>query len=233
VFTSANSVGNSIITQNVGATLITVAGEFSVARGTAGIHTTALVNSVSGAAALTRLQLSAGTNVGILDIYSQGWSTTGSAVAAGTRLANFGVGGIALASVNAVGNIGFYTGAASTLRWAVNTDGEWTVGPSTHIVDSAAAPTLAGCGSTGTITGNNTAFTVTADGAGISSSCTITFNATYANPPTCVFMSANPGRVFAASPSTTQVLVAGVSSSVGTISNFGAGEVFYGMCRGF
>ena len=59
-----------------------------------------------------------------------------------------------------------------------------------HITTEGTAPTLSACGSMPTVVGNDAAGTITI-GTGVTTACTVTFAAAYANTPACVITGDN------------------------------------------
>lgn len=78
-------------------------------------------NTTSGTTASAGWQATAGTTNVFLEAFSQGFTSSGSAVQSGVRLMADGAGGISLVSSNAAGTIDVYTN--NTLRWRYNLNG--------------------------------------------------------------------------------------------------------------
>ncbi len=155
--------------------------------GSNGAQEIALTNTTSGTAGRVQHVLTAGTSSGVLATYSQGF-TTGSVydIASSTALASSTSGGLSV-SANS-GPFRIWTGAAGTpsLRWGVNTAGDWTFGASANIADSNGAPSVTSGGGAGaSVSGTDYAFSYFSGSSG-STSGVVTFGHTFANAPVCV-----------------------------------------------
>ncbi|MDP3731089.1 MAG: hypothetical protein Q8R34_01170, partial [bacterium] len=88
-------------------------------------------NTTSDTAAIAQLQIIGGSNTAQFNSYTQGFTTSGSAIAASLRILNDGAGGISLAATNASGPIRFYTGGTTEM---VRIDSSGNVGIGTTTI---------------------------------------------------------------------------------------------------
>ena len=125
---------------------VTGFGVHSFSAGGTGGQALQITNTTSGATMQAYLGLTAGTAVGFLQAFSQGFTTSGPFVASGVALRSDGAGGISVYSSHASGAIRFYSGG-TTQRWAIGTDGTLT---GANNVIEIGATTYRATGSTGT-----------------------------------------------------------------------------------
>lgn len=183
----------------------------------------AITNSTSGTGAYASEQITAGTTVATVLSHSQGFTTSGINIAASVLITGNGAGGVTLGAQDAAGVIRFVTGGAATVHAQLDATGNWILGTA-NITDAIATPTIAsGFGSGSTITGKVYAFIVTL-GTSPGGGGTVTFNATFANTPSCVASVTSAGVTVQVAPSTTQLIIA---------TNGSVGEKLYVLCRGF
>lgn len=126
-----------------------------------------------------------------------------------------------MALVGLTGNgIGFYTNGNTSMRWGINSAGDFTVGTAQHITESSGTPT---CGAGCSISGTDFAFvaTLTAGTTG----ATITFGHAMTNS---VCVASSPGT--AASVSVASLTTTGFALN---ISANGGGAAIPVLCRGF
>jgi hypothetical protein len=124
-----------------------------------------------------------------------------------------------LSNQAAGGYIAFYTNGGQHV--IISNSGALGIGTSTpasgalldvsgHVANSGAAATVGTCGTSPSINGNDTRGTVTV-GTGSTTSCTITFGATWGSTPFCVVSWSNgstvPSIYMSTSPTTTFLLV--------------------------
>lgn len=212
--TTANSVlvgcavGSSTCTGGIKAGALAISG--SAAGGVGAVIT----QSTSGTGNFSYMQAIAGTAVGQVTTYSQGFTTSGTAIAASSLLSNDGAGGLSLAAANAAGVIRLYTGATPTLRFQVDASGNWLNGA--NIMDSTGTPTYtSGFGGSATIAGKDYGFKLTPGGA--STTGILNFGRTWTNAPVCVATvgatASGTGEISIATTTTTIRLDFGSSSS--------------------
>lgn len=106
---------------------VTGFGVHSFSAGGTGGQALQITNTTSGATMQAYLGLTAGTAVGFLQAFSQGFTTSGPFVASGVALRSDGAGGISVYSSHASGTIRFYSGG-TTLRGAFATGGNFLIG---------------------------------------------------------------------------------------------------------
>lgn len=189
----------------------TAFGAHSISSAGATVNSLTVQNTTSGMTAFGRIVVSGGTTALNLDALSQGFSTSGSAIAASARIYTDATGGLTLLASNAAGILRFETGGEN-LRWGVNTAGDFTFGASSNIAFSSGSPSIAsGFGGTATISGNDYAFLVTSSGNNTTG--TVTFGHTWTNAPACVITPNSTGTgVFSSGASTTQLVIANLNS---------------------
>lgn len=91
-----------------------------------GVTDISIANTNTGNAAFARLMASANVANGYIDVFSSGYSTSGTAIASGVRFTADGAGGLILLASHASGAINFYTGG-SNLRGGISSAGVWTI----------------------------------------------------------------------------------------------------------
>jgi fibronectin-binding autotransporter adhesin len=118
----------------------------------------------------------------------------------------------------AAGNaINFYTNGSTSIRWGINTAGDFTFGASSHIFASNGTPSCTGCA------GTDYAFTGTQSGAG---AVTVTFGHTFSTTPVCIAThNGSANALFTTAVSTTGVTF--------TPSGVTAASAFYAHCFGY
>jgi hypothetical protein len=206
----------------------TAAGAHTWTAATAAGNGISIINTTSGVAAYGNLTMTAGTSNFYIDNFSQGYTTSGSAIAASTRLFADGAGGVSIAAANAAGVIRLWTGATPSLRWGVNAAGDWTFGPSAKIADSNGTPAC-GANCSG-IDGTDYAFRFTEAGTAV-----VDFGHTFSTAPVCHATSENVSigggvhfKLYTVITSTTQATVYGNTDLAG--GSAGAVSV---LCRGY
>lgn len=177
-----------------------------------------LVEADNGGLTLQINQYSASANPGFADGpggvngVAAIWSTSTTGLALGTNVA---------------GPIGFYAGSGLHMRFGINSNGDFTFGPSQHLFASVGTPTCSTfCGSIGA-GGIDTAFSY--QGTGSSHGVVIiNFGHTFSNTPSCtVTMNVSGiGIPFISAISTTSV---SISYSIGSA----LGEIGYVNCIGY
>lgn len=119
-----------------------------------------------------------------------------------------------------------------TVRWGINTAGDFVFGASSHIADSIGTPSISSgfSASNSTIAGTDYAFVVTVGASPTGSSAILNFGHTWSTTPICTANSDHSGTATQVwvSPSTTQVQVGNAGSIVP-----GATEHFFVLCRGY
>lgn len=146
-------------------------GGHSFSSGGTGGNVLQVANTTAGAGNFGQLQVNSDTVTSQIDTLASTWTTSGSAVQAGTRLLGNGVGGISIDASNAAGVIRFYT--VGTRRWGINAAGDW-IGATGQVVDSPATPGISACGTSPTIAGKDYAFGLVT-GSTATTSCLVTF----------------------------------------------------------
>jgi hypothetical protein len=99
-----------------------------------------------------------------------------------------------LAVYSASNGLEFYSNGL--LRWGVNTAGDFTYGPSSHIAMSGGTPTIASGFGTGSSLGNVTDYAGSiVSGTGSPTTGTLTFGHTWSQTPACIGMTFSGGAV--------------------------------------
>jgi hypothetical protein len=136
VFTGANAIGNSVISQ--AGTVITIAGTVtstlfganSFTAGGAGDESLTIRNTTAGVANRGVLFVGndASATLGTLAAHSSTFTTSGAAIANGVKLTGSGVGGLSLQASDATGIIHFFTGTGTVERGQITAAGllSWT-----------------------------------------------------------------------------------------------------------
>jgi hypothetical protein len=200
----------------------TTFGSNTLSAGGTGNQALLVTNTSSGTTNAALIRATAGTTVGQLHAFSQGYTTGSYDVQASTVFSSNGAGGLGIVSTDAAGAIRFYTN--STLRWGINAAGDHTFGASSHISDSVGTPTsFAG----GTAAGADYAFKITIGGAA-SAGGLVSFGHTWSTAPICIGTSSDGQSVTTYFSGTTQV---GIQSPVGP--GWAAGSVIYVLCRSY
>lgn len=123
-------------------------------------------------------------------------------------------------------DIGFYTNNSSNAKFGINTNGDWTIGTSSHVMDSGGAPTISSAWTNGqTITGNDYAFQVVITAGAAALTGTLNFGHTWSTAPVCVGMINAATQLLSIVTTTTQITISSNASM--------AGETVYTLCRGF
>ncbi len=189
VIAASNALGTSnvLALTTAGVATLSGIGAHTITGGTNNVQSLGLVNTTSGTAAFTRVAGTAGSTGSALDTFSQGYTTSNSAIASSTRLLSDGSGGLTLIASNGSGIIRFETGGEN-LRWGVNAAGDFTFGTSSNLAMSNGTPTSS-CGGSSTIAGTDYALKQT-KGSNNVSNCTVTFGHTWSNIPVCTVSSA-------------------------------------------
>jgi len=220
------STTNSMTLSSAGILTLSGFGLHTISAGGAGPNGLDIRNTTSGTGNYAVVQSVAGTSVSTLNTYSQGFTTSGSAIASGVKLEAEGAGGLALSAVNGAGKIGFYTAGASNLRWGINAAGDWTFGASSHIADSVGTPSISsGFGSSPTIAGTDYAFKVVVGSVASTTTSTVNFGHTWSTIPVCTANVSGLGATLALAPSTTQFVIAPSADW--------SGFTLYVLCRSY
>lgn len=189
---------------------------------TAGRQEVSIIQQTSGTTGLASLKLTAGTATGFLQLFSQGFTSAGSAQANAVRLFATDAGGLYIEANS--GPIQFW--ANGSQRWGINTAGDHTFGASSNIADSSGTPTiLSGFGTGPSIAGRDYAFLVTL-GTGSPTSGVVTFGHTWTNAPACT---ATPGAGFTG----TNLSAQGATTTLTIAWTTGATGVINVHCRGY
>lgn len=151
-----------------------------------GLQLIRATTSSTGTAARAVQRTLAGSTTGDLASFSQGFTTSGLNIQASTLLSGDGANGVNIYANHAAGVIGFYTGASSTRKFAVNAAGDWLLASS--IYQSVGTPALTTCTNCGTasIAGTDSAFTITYGTTTNNVVVVVTFGHTFTNAPVCV-----------------------------------------------
>jgi hypothetical protein len=202
----------------------TTFGTSTLSSGGVGNQALIITNTSSGAANGALFRATAGTTVGQVQAYSQGYTTGSYDVQAAVSLLGNGVGGLSIVASDAAGAIRFYSGG-STLRWGINSAGDFTFGASSHIADSSGTPT---CGTNcASVAGQDYAFAVTGSGSG-HTTVTVNFGHTFSNTPVCTptgtALTSNPYYITSVSTSAITIVLGGATQS---------NEITYVNCRGY
>ena len=116
-------VGPNTTTVNMtGLLSVTGFGTHTFSAGGTGDNILSVINTTSGATNSAFVKVGAGTAGTFLETFSQGFTTSGSAVQSGTRLYAESAGGLSIVAANASGAIRFYSGG-STKRGEFETSG--------------------------------------------------------------------------------------------------------------
>jgi hypothetical protein len=173
VFTGANSIGNSVISQ-VG-TVITIAGTVnstvfganSFTAGGVGDESLTIRNTTAGVANRGVLFLGndASATLGTLAAHSSTFTTSGAAIANGVKLTASGVGGLSLQASDATGIIHFFTGTGTTERGQITAAGllSWSTFGTNQFVAGGTGGNIVRVGNTTAGAGNFADLTVASD----------------------------------------------------------------------
>lgn len=199
-------------------------GSHSFSSGGTGASAIMLANTTSGTGNFTFYRATAGTTVGQLMAFSQGYTTGSYDVQASVGLTADGAGGLSVAATNGSGAIRFYSGGTS-LRFGINAAGDWLKG--TTIMDSTGTPTInSGFGASPSIAGTDYAFVVT-HGTGALTSGTVAFGHAFATAPICTASTSTTSVSTAISSPTTTTVGVNLSGAGGV------GDKVYVHCRGY
>lgn len=165
-------VGNNGATE---ALRINTAGQALIGSGAAAVTPQADMIAVFKGAGSGTLHI--GQDPGLTN-YAGMWSTTGTPSGANYMFIADSTGVDPLLYFNA-------PGATGQITFQTNSTAILQMDSAKHIRTMTSAPVLSSCGTTPAISGSDTAGEVTM-GTGSPTSCTITFNVAYANPPYCV-----------------------------------------------
>lgn len=191
-----------------------------------------VVNTTSGTAAYAQHYASAGTNTFEIDTYSQGYTTTGSSIAASTLIYAGGAGGLTLQAADAAGVIRFYSGGA-TMRWGYNAAGDLTFGASSHIADAAATPTRnTGFGTSPSITGAVYAHVINVGTGGVATNGVVDFNMTFSSAPCVVACSDGVGIQSIGPVTTTGYTITNINPTTGAAGAWASGTKIFVLVRG-
>lgn len=230
VIGSFNATSLWLGTNGVGRFQIDSAGQMSSVQAIAGQFGLTIQNTSANASASTFAQVTNNVSSALtMQVFPSTASPSGDVLADGARLVFGGAGGLSITTTGGSAAMRFYTGGFN-LRWGINSGGDLTFGPSSHVVYSAAsAPSCSGFGTGSTVAGTPSAFVITT-GTGANTGGTCTFGSNFfTNVPACHISTSNttryPGAIQVNS-TTTQV---GFTMASGT----GAGDVFYVICLGY
>ena len=113
-----------------------VAGTHTITGAANSAQTLAITNTTSGTAGKVEELQTAGTAVGRLSTFSQGFTTSGLSILSTTLLEAQAAGGLSIAASNAAGAIRFYSGG-TTERGRFNSGGQFSLGTSSEVGGAA------------------------------------------------------------------------------------------------
>jgi len=163
----------------------------------------------------------ASATLGLFRSFSSTYTSDTIDLASGVSLEGTGAGGLSIGAIQAGGVLRLYAGGTA-IRWGVNAAGDWTVGPSSTLVDSVGTPT---CGTNcTTIGGTDYAFTTNIKASG--SLVTVNFGHTWSTAPICTGSTTSPAyTVYIGAVSTTAVSYA--------MTGGGGDQTAYILCRSY